>query len=217
VAGRGGPGQRETYKERLARRAAIDDPDIVMNAAARYLEVRSRSVEELRRHLGGAGYRPELVEPAVARLIELRVLDDEAFARTWIESRDRSHPRSERVLRQELHLKGVDRDVIDRAMADREDRTHERLVATLGREPSDDELAQRQSANEAAAKRLLLKRAAPLARVADARVRRQRAYALLARNGFDPDVCREAVVEFEAELAAGDGGGADRREAADDA
>jgi hypothetical protein len=28
--------------------------------------------------------------------------------------------------------------------------------------------------------------------VADPRLRRQRAYALLARNGFDPETCREA-------------------------
>ena len=33
-------------------------------------------------------------------------------------------------------------------------------------------------------------RARSLARVADPRQRRQRAYALLARNGFDPEVCR---------------------------
>ena len=44
-----------------------------------------------------------------------------------------------------------------------------------------------------------------LARVADPRQRRQRAYALLARNGFDPEVCREVaasvVVEADPEPA----------------
>jgi hypothetical protein len=34
-----------------------------------------------------------------------------------------------------------------------------------------------------------------LARVADPRQRRARAYALLARNGFDPDVCREVAAQ----------------------
>ena len=35
-----------------------------------------------------------------------------------------------------------------------------------------------------------------LARVADPRQRRQRAYALLARNGFDPEVCRTVSAVF---------------------
>ena len=37
-----------------------------------------------------------------------------------------------------------------------------------------------------------------LARVTDPRQRRQRAYALLARNGFDPETCREASAELMA-------------------
>ena len=41
-----------------------------------------------------------------------------------------------------------------------------------------------------AAARLLAKRAGALARISQPRERRQKAYALLARNGFDPEVCR---------------------------
>ena len=41
------------------------------------------------------------------------MLDDEAFARAWVESRDRARPRGERAIREELRLKGVDRTVID--------------------------------------------------------------------------------------------------------
>ena len=51
-------------------------------------------------------------------------------------------------------------------------------------------LARAPSADEAAAERLLARNARSLARVADPRQRRQKAYALLARNGFDPEVCR---------------------------
>jgi hypothetical protein len=35
-------------------------------------------------------------------------------------------------------------------------------------------------------------------RVADLRLRRQRAYGLLARNGFDPDVCRSVSARLVA-------------------
>ena len=81
----------------------------MLEAAARFLETRSRSVAEVRRRLTSAGYRPELVDGAIARLLDLGVLDDEAFARAWVESRDRARPRGERAIRDELRLKGIDR------------------------------------------------------------------------------------------------------------
>jgi hypothetical protein len=57
---------------------------------------------------------------------------------------------------------------------------------------SDDGEDDTPSADEAAAERLLARHARALDRVADPRARRQRAYALLARNGFDPATCASA-------------------------
>ncbi|CAN5572211.1 hypothetical protein BH20CHL7_BH20CHL7_00260 [soil metagenome] len=162
--------RRESFAERKARRAAVDDPAVVLEAAARFLEARSRSVAEVRRRLGSAGYRPELVEAAVTRLVDLGMLDDEAFATAWVESRDRARPRGERAMRDELRLKGLDREIVDRVLQTR---------AAEAEKPPD----------LTAAERLLEKHARSLARVADPRQRRQRAYALLARNGFDPETC----------------------------
>ena len=172
--------RRPSYAERREQKAAIDDPAVVLEAAARFLEPRARSVVEVRRRLIGAGYRPELVEGAVDRLLDLGVLDDEAFARAWVESRDRARPRGERAMRQELALKGVDRATIDLVLA-------ERREAVAGLPTEDGEVG---SADRAAAERLLARNARTLARIADPSRRRQRAYALLARNGFDPEVCR---------------------------
>ena len=80
--------------------------------------MRGRSAE-VRRRLTGAGYQPLLVDGAVERLLELGMLDDEAFARAWVESRDRARPRGERAIRQELALKGVDRTTVDLVLAER--------------------------------------------------------------------------------------------------
>lgn len=161
-----------TPAERREERAAVDDPEAVLNAAARFLEARSRSVAEVRRRLTSAGYRPELVEGAIVRLLDLGMLDDEAFARAWVESRDRARPRGEIALKRELALKGIDRAIVETVLADR-------------REESPEE----ESPDEAAAVRLLARHARTLDRIADPRTRRQRAYALLARNGFDPETC----------------------------
>jgi SOS response regulatory protein OraA/RecX len=188
-------GHRESIAARRARRAAVDDPAIVLDAAARFLEVRSRSVAEVRRRLTGAGYRADLVEGAVERLLELGMLDDEAFARAWVESRDRARPRGERAIRSELALKGVDRASIDLVLAER----REAVSGGNGDGATDLDGAggapegAAVSPDRVAAERLLARHRRGLERVADPRQRRQRAYQLLARNGFDPETCAEAV------------------------
>ena len=170
---------RESIAERRERRATVEDPALVLDAAARFLEARSRSIAEVRRRLTGAGYGASLVDGAIARLLELGILDDEAFTHAWVESRDRARPRGERAIRSELGLKGVDREVIDSVLEARRDGA-----------PGAGSLGDSISADQAAAERLLARNVRSLSRIVDPRLRRQRAYALLARNGFDPDVCR---------------------------
>ena len=190
--------RRESFAERRERRAAVDDPAVVLEAAARFLEARSRSVHEVRRRLGGAGYRPDLVEGAIARMTDLGMLDDEMFARAWVESRDRARPRGERAIREELRLKGIDRETVDVVLGERRNR-----AVDAGTEDGD---VASPSADRTAAERLLAKNARALARVVDPRQRRQRAYALLARHGFDPETCREVAAMAGAE-ALDDGSG----------
>lgn len=175
--------RHESLAERRERRATVDDPAIVLDAAAHFLVVRSRSVAEVRRRLTGAGYRPDLIDGAIERMIGLEILDDAAFARAWVESRDRARPRGERAIRSELGLKGVERAIIDAVLADRRVANAE-TGEDGGPGPSPDSVA---------AERLLARHGRVLERVSDPRVRRQRAYALLARHGFDPDACSVAL------------------------
>jgi regulatory protein len=176
-----------SFAERREARAAVDDPQVVLEAAGRFLETRSRSVAEVRRRLTSAGYQPVLVEGSISKLTEFGVLDDETFARAWVESRDRARPRGERAIRQELALKGIDRAIVDAVMADRQ--------AGGATVDAHDEVV---SADRVAAERLIAKHARALARVPDPRQRRQRAYALLARHGFDPETSREVATLAEA-------------------
>ncbi|MEX1335313.1 MAG: regulatory protein RecX, partial [Candidatus Limnocylindrales bacterium] len=99
--------RREAAAARRARRAAVTDPDAVMEAAAAFLAVRSRSVDETRKRLVHLGYPATLVEEVLERLVRLGYLDDAAFARAWVESRDRARPRGAVALRRELQRKGV--------------------------------------------------------------------------------------------------------------
>jgi len=179
MAYRTGTERVQARKARLERHAAEDDPAVVLNAAGRFLEMRSRSVDEVRRHLTTAAFPAELIERAIERLLELGMLDDRAFAQAWVESRDRARPRGEVALRRELALKGIDRETVVSVLAERSETA------------AADELGSGVRPDEVAAERLLTKNRAALLRVADLRARRSRAYALLARNGFDPEICRE--------------------------
>jgi regulatory protein len=191
VAGRR---QRVTPAERQERHAAVDDPAVVLEAAARFLEARPRSVSEVRRRLGRAGYRSELVEGAIVRLGELGFLDDEAFGRAWVESRDRARPRGEIALRRELSLKGVDRSIVNDLLEARREAAAADSSAGSGTGPDAE-----------AAERLIARNERALARIADPRKRRQRAYALLARNGFDTETCRLVAARVTAEPDASEG------------
>jgi regulatory protein len=178
-----GPRRRPSLAEARQRRAAIGDPVVVLEAAARFLEARSRSIQEVRRRLTGAGYRADLIDSAIERMLELGMLDDEAFARAWVESRDRARPRGEGAIRVELGLKGVDRATIDLVLGER------REALSGGGSHHGVPVAP----DLVAAERLLAHHRRSLERIADPRQRRQRAYQLLARNGFDPETCREAA------------------------
>ena len=176
--------RREAVEARRARRAAVVDPGVVMEAAAAFLAVRSRSVEETRRRLNHLGYPAALCDQVVDRLVELRYLDDPAFARAWVESRDRARPRAAMTLRRELQLKGVPDETVAEVLADRAQQAQARAA-----EDEDAPL----DADRDAARKLVERRASTFRREADPRRRRQKAYALLARNGFAPDVCHEVA------------------------
>jgi regulatory protein len=182
-------GRREAVIERRARRAEVTDPEIVMDAAASFLAVRPRSVAETRRRLRWLGYAETLVDQVVDRLGTLGYLDDTAFARAWVESRDRARPRGSLALRQELARKGVDRDVVDAVMADRADA----LEASAVRDAQGVAGPAGAGVEDQAAERLLARKSASLSREPDVRRRRQKAYALLARHGFPPDTCRRVA------------------------
>jgi regulatory protein len=88
-----------------------------IESALRLLAAGPRSERELRERLSRRrGYRAEAVDAAVQRMRELGYLNDSAFARFWVESRQAGTPRSRRALAFELSRKGVGREELDAAL-----------------------------------------------------------------------------------------------------
>ncbi|MBU6423227.1 MAG: RecX family transcriptional regulator, partial [Chloroflexi bacterium] len=68
------------------------------DVAVRYLAPRPRSVAEIARHLRSKRFDDAAIEKAIDTLRAQRYLDDEAFARYWVEQRDEHRPRGERAI-----------------------------------------------------------------------------------------------------------------------
>lgn len=107
-----------------------------MSRAGALLTRRARSEHELGERLAGSGFAPEVVEAALARLRELRLVDDLDFATRWVEERSGRKALGPGALRTELAAKGVDPVTIETALeavaGDEEARATD-LAATLVR------------------------------------------------------------------------------------
>lgn len=137
-----------------------------MTKAGRILARRAHSEKELRDKLGSE-LNEAVGDAVVARLQDLGLVDDEAFARQWVE--ERATRRGKAALAEELARRGVDASIIDEV---------------LGRVPAENEEAR---AHDLAA--------GHLARVAGKPLHRQAAsiVAMLLRRGFEPEVAEAAT------------------------
>jgi regulatory protein len=88
----------------------------IRNNAYALLRMRPRSESEMRGRLKLKGYAAPLVSELICELKKTGEIDDERFARFWVESRMHSNPMGDVVLRHELKQKGVRDAVIDAAL-----------------------------------------------------------------------------------------------------
>lgn len=82
------------------------------DAAATLLAYRPRSTQEIRQRLLKKSFDEMVIDTAIEKLERLGYLDDRAFARFWIEDRNRFKPRGRRALSYELRNKGISDSLI---------------------------------------------------------------------------------------------------------
>jgi len=140
------------------------------------LAERDRSRAELLAALARRRFPPEVAEGIVDQLEAEGLVDDERFARAWVESRSRTKGLARPVLRMELIRKGVAREIIDTVL-----------------EELDPE-AERQAAHR------LVQRKMRSVQGLDPTVQARRLTGMLARKGYGPQVAFE-VVRAELDLA----------------
>ncbi len=161
----------------VAELEAAEARHTAMTAALRLLSYRHRSEREMWDALRSRRIPEAIAGETLDRLRQLRLLDDQAFAEAWTESRQRNSPRGRRMLLAELAQKGVEREVAEASVAaiDEED----------------------------AALRAGRKRARTLGGL-EFREFRRRLGDFLARRGFGYEVCEAAVKQLWAEVGSSD-------------
>jgi regulatory protein len=146
-----------------------DERARAVESALAFLSYRPRSEREVRDRLARKQLSADAIGHAIARLRQLGLLDDRAFAQYWVEQRQTHRPRGQRLLRQELLQKGIDRE-LGAAV----------LEASAEQEP----------AVEAACR--AGRRRARTVQAADEREFSQRLGPFLLRRGFDYEAARTA-------------------------
>jgi regulatory protein len=136
-------------------------------AACQYLNRRERTQAEMRAHLERARVDPRDVEQAIGALVEEGHLDDARFARLFVQDKRELEEWGGDRIRQVLLGRGVDRELIEDALAEEDSGSEiERALAVLRRRfpspPGD-------------------------------RRERERALGLLLRKGYDADLAIAAI------------------------
>ena len=107
---------RELSDAEIEKLQTRDEVEVGFNQAVNLLSYRSRSVLEMTRYLEGKGYAPATLQAVLARLEEEGLLNDNRFAKEWIENRNTFRPRSQSQLKAELRFKGLAEGAIDSAL-----------------------------------------------------------------------------------------------------
>jgi regulatory protein len=159
-------------RRRTRIRELSSEPELAARQAKdlclRVLTDRARTRHELAEVLADEGVPEDVATSVLDRLVELRLLDDAAYAEAFVRSRQRAGA-AKRSLTRELRSKGVGEDEAEAALS------------TIDPEQ------EREAAFQLAVRRATRTSGLPL------EVRRRRLYGVLARRGYPSDVVAAAV------------------------
>lgn len=84
----------------------------------RFLSYRARSIKEMRDRLVKKKAPDDVIEKLISLLIDQKLLNDQEFAQSWVESRLRARPKAMSVIKQELIQKGISREILEELLSD---------------------------------------------------------------------------------------------------
>lgn len=88
------------------------------NSAIRFVTTKYRSIKEVSEKLLSLEYDMNIVEKVVKELVEIDYLNDFEYAKKYINNRLKLNPKSRKIIRLELKIKGIEDEILDRAFSD---------------------------------------------------------------------------------------------------
>lgn len=170
----------EVWDQALADRVSkLSAAEQVRLAALRLINRRDYSSGELRFKLAQKGHDPSTCAAVVARLVDLGIVDDQAYGRSVIAAQRARKGAGARLLQQKLMLKRLPRELIDELILEAdEDYDHLGEARRLAERKLDTPALQRCEPDK----------------------RRQKIWNLLARRGFNPDTISRVMSDLAARL-----------------
>ncbi len=106
--------------------------DKAKNYAYRVLGYRARSEKELRNKILEKGYSRKATNSVIAELKREGLINDKKFGQHWIKTRLENNARSLLVIKRELLLKGIDKEIVESLLDDfNQDFDEEKVVRRL--------------------------------------------------------------------------------------
>src|SRR5258708_4161860 len=96
--------------EKIVKKAEFQK---TLDKLLRFAMVRPRSEKEVKDYLYRKKVPDVIWKDLFSKLKSFELIDDEKFARWLVETRQNFSPKSRRILKQELQIKGIDRNIID--------------------------------------------------------------------------------------------------------
>ena len=148
------------------------DFTFVLEKVLKFLSFRPRSEFEIDEYMLRQNIGEETRKMVRQKLKQLKLIDDEAFAKWWLNQRSVFRPEGRRLVSFELRRKGVAKEIIEELMTESRPRTADVFLA----------------------EKLAKKRLARLKKLPEIETKKK-IWAYLARKGFSFEVIKEAVVK----------------------
>ena len=108
-------------EEKIASLKTEDEREVTYQKALHFISYRPRSSAEVQQNLIKRGISESLALETVSRLQNSGLVNDDAFARAWVENRNTFRPRSKSALQMELRRKGLSDETVQSVLAEQVD------------------------------------------------------------------------------------------------
>lgn len=100
--------------EKIVKKAEFQK---TLDKLLKFATLRPRSEKEIRDWFKRKKVHESIIDELFARLKRLELIDDEKFARWWVEQRMSFRPKAKRIMIYELRIKGIKKEIIEEVLS----------------------------------------------------------------------------------------------------